>query len=223
MAIARRRDQLIIAPSLLAAPAANYGAALELVEKAGAEYIHIDIMDGCFVQNFSFGPDVISGLRKISALFFDVHLMIENPERYVQRFIDSGADCITVHPESTTRIDYIKQVCVDSNVKFGLALHPNIHFDTLLPYLSYCDLLLVMGVVPGFGGQTFLPQTIDRLRTADLERARQRTDFLISVDGGVNELTASECGNAGADILVAGSAIFSSFSPESVIKLLKGK
>lgn len=223
MRIQKEIGGTIIAPSLFAAPADELGAALEAVERGGAQFVHIDIMDGHFVPNLSFGSHVVAGLRRRSRLHFDVHLMIERPAIYVQSFIDAGADCITVHPETVDDFDSLAERCNDAHVGFGLALHPKAPLEDLLTRLPACDLLLIMGVVPGFGGQAFIPETIDRIRAACAARSAMGADFLVSVDGGINETTGRECVRAGADVLVSGSSVFSCPNPEMAVRALKGR
>jgi ribulose-phosphate 3-epimerase len=199
---------LNIAPSLFAADAGKLALEIEDVENAGAKYLHIDVMDGHFVPNLSFGPNIVKGIRQHSKMFFDVHLMIEHPLHFCEAFIEAGADIITVHKEIEECIEDIHKICEHKPVKFGIAIRPKTKVNEILDYLDLIDLLLIMGIDPGFGGQQFIPETLDSIKEASLLREKSSTHFLISVDGGVNENNASSILNSGADILVAGTAVF---------------
>ncbi|MCL2548758.1 MAG: ribulose-phosphate 3-epimerase [Symbiobacteriaceae bacterium] len=199
---------MIVAPSLFAADASYFGDAIRQVEKAGAQYLHIDVMDNAFVPNLSFGPNIVSGLRPHSTLYFDVHLMIKNPEILVTPFIEAGADCITIHLEATEKIDAIRSVCRKHQVDFGLALCPDTPIDAVRPWVDDLDLLLIMSIFPGLGGQPFLENAIGRIREAVELRRATRGHYRISVDGGINDKTGTLCKEAGADILVAGTYVF---------------
>ena len=212
----------IIAPSLLAAESSNYGHAITRVERAGAQYLHIDVMDGHFVPNLSFGPNIVAGIRGMSSLFFDVHLMIDNPERFAFPFIQAGADCITVHAEAPGDIESALQICKENNVGFGIALKPNTPLCAFKRYYPECAILLIMSIEPGFGGQKFMPAAIERIAQAKLIREELGAQYKISVDGGVNPETAALCVAAGADILVAGSAVFNSDDPATAVSRLMG-
>jgi len=212
----------IIAPSLFGARSSNYGQAIADVEQAGAQYLHIDIMDGHFVPNLSFGPNIVAGVRDLSSLYFDVHLMIENPERYALSFIQAGADCITIHGEARGDIDAVIQICNENGAGFGLALKPMTALDEFKQYYTRCKILLIMSIEPGFGGLKFMPDAIERIAQARQIREETGAEFKISVDGGINPTTASLCVSAGVDILVAGSAVFNSDDPAKVISQLMG-
>ena len=199
-----------IAPSLLSADFSNLERELEKIGEAG--YLHLDIMDGQFVPNISFGPVLIRKLRKLSGAVFDTHLMIAQPDRYLDDFIEAGCDIITVHQEACTHlhrtVDYIKK----KGVKAGVSLNPATPLSAVKEILPDLDLLLIMSVNPGFGGQTFIPAALDKLRRAraaiDRVRAEQGREILLEVDGGVNLQTIDQVVSCGPDLIVAGSAVF---------------
>ena len=201
-------NSLILAPSLLAANPVCYGDEIREVERFGARYLHFDVMDGRFVPNLSFGSGVLKGLRKVSRLFFDVHLMLEEPLMHVQSFIDAGADSITVHIEAADDPWAVHDLCKKNAVDFGIALCPQTPVSVIEPYMRHLDILLIMGVNPGFGGQLFLKETPERIAEAFTLRMNGSAAYRISVDGGINPKTGGLCAGAGADILVAGSSIF---------------
>ena len=192
------------------------------VEKAGAQLLHIDVMDGHFVPNISFGPVVYKGLKKQLDMIFDVHLMIDNPRFYAAKFVEAGADIITFHLEavkdSYEMINYLKQL----GVKVGISIKPKTNVESIEKYLPFLDIILVMSVEPGFGGQTFMESAIEKIQVLNDLRIANKYTYLIEVDGGINQQNASLCKNAGCDIVVAGTYIFKAIDREKTIKgLLK--
>ena len=200
----------ILAPSLLAGNHANLKNALEIAEKDGRQWIHLDIMDGHFVPNMSFGPQTVSDLRKESELFFDVHLMLDNPHLYIDSFSQAGADLITVHVEPNyDHLETIKQIKL-ANKKVGIALNPTTPVDEIAGILNSerVDLVLCMTVNPGFGGQSFIHEVLNKVEALSEIREKTSNDFMIEVDGGVGPEHVHPCLNAGVDVFVAGTAYF---------------
>lgn len=208
-----------IAPSILAADSSCLKDAVQKIEKAGADYIHFDVMDGHFVPNITFGPQILKDLKFQTNLPFDVHLMVENPEKFIPWFAEAKADMITFHVEATNNVLPILNLIKKYNIKAGLSLKPDTNIHRLDPFLDKVDLVLVMSVNPGFGGQSFIPSAIDKIRY--LNQIPNRS-FAIEVDGGITPVTASQCIIAGSDILVAGTSVFKDGLYEKNIQTLKG-
>ncbi len=210
----------IIAPSLLSANFAELGAELAKLERAGADWAHVDVMDGHFVPNLTIGAPVVKWLRKATRLPLDVHLMIEQPENLLQDFLDAGSDVITLHVESTKKMPELIQTIRQAQRKVGVTLRPRTPLSTIEPYLSQVDLVLVMTVEPGFGGQSFLEDQIPKVNHLADTRQKNGWSYLIEVDGGINEETARKV--PAADVLVAGSYVFRFQDYSEPIRKLKG-
>jgi ribulose-phosphate 3-epimerase len=199
---------IVIAPSILDSDLTRLGESVNLLEHAGADFVHLDVMDGCFVPNISIGVPVVASVRKVTSLPLDVHLMIDRPERYVDAFIDAGADILTIHYEATLHPHRALQAIREHGVKAGLALNPGTPVTVMRDLLELCDMILLMSVNPGFGGQQFIPRTIQRLGELDEILGTESQKPMVEVDGGVNAGNAREIVAAGANVLVAGSAVF---------------
>ncbi|NLL82248.1 MAG: ribulose-phosphate 3-epimerase [Tissierellia bacterium] len=197
-----------IAPSLLSANFANLYNEIKEIEKGGADYLHLDVMDGNFVPNITFGPPLIKDLRKITSIPFDVHLMIDKPERYIKDFVDAGADILTVHAEATTHLHRTIQEIKSYGIKAGVSLNPASPLSLIEYVLDDLDLILIMTVNPGFGGQSFINSMIDKILKTRKMIDEKDLSILLEIDGGVKLDNALQLSNLGVDILVAGSAIF---------------
>ncbi|MGT2749560.1 ribulose-phosphate 3-epimerase [Streptococcus orisasini] len=197
-----------IAPSILAADYANFEKELKRIEETGVKYVHIDIMDGQFVPNISFGAGVVASMRKYSKLVFDCHLMVVNPERYVNEFAQAGADIMTIHAEATTHIHGALQKIKAAGMKAGVVINPGTPLSAIEPVLNLVDQVLIMTVNPGFGGQAFIPECLEKVKLAALLRKQRGLNYDIEVDGGVDNNTIKACAQAGANVFVAGSYLF---------------
>lgn len=199
-----------LSPSILSADFSRLANELAVVEKSGCQYVHLDVMDGAFVPNITFGAPVIKAMRPTSKLIFDTHLMIEKPERYIEDFASSGSDYITVHVESTYHLHSCIKSIHSLGKKAGVSLNPATSLSTLDEILPFVELVLIMSVNPGFGGQSFIETSVDKIKRLDNIRKEKGYNFLINVDGGVNDKNAKTLIDAGANLLVSGSAFFNS-------------
>jgi len=197
-----------LAPSILAADFSILGEQIKKVESAGAEYLHIDVMDGSFVPSISFGLPLISSIRKSTGLTFDVHLMVTEPERFVDQFADAGANILTVHQEACTHLNRTLKHIKERGVKTGVALNPATDISTLKYVLNYVDMILVMSVNPGFGGQEFIPETLEKLKDVKNMVKASGRDIDIEVDGGITLKNVDTILKAGANVIVSGSSVF---------------
>ena len=210
-----------ISPSILAADFGNIERECSLIDKSDADWFHLDVMDGIFVPNISFGMPVVKAIRKMTSKPLDVHLMITQPERYIEKFIDLGSDIISFHIEATNKLEENISTIKSKNVKVGIAINPDTPIGNLKDIISKIDLVCLMGVHPGFAGQKFIENTFDRLKQLKALIKDSNSKALIEVDGGVNEKNHMDLKSLGADVLVAGSYIFNSEDYDVVIKKLK--
>ena len=210
-----------IAPSILAADYANFAQELKRIDETSADYVQIDIMDGQFVPNISFGADVVASLRKHSKLVFDCHLMVVEPERYVDAFAQAGADIMTIHVEATKHVHGALQKIKKAGLKAGVVINPGTPVSALEPVLSLVDQVLIMTVNPGFGGQAFIPEMLDKVKQVATWREEGGYAFDIEVDGGVDDKTIKACQEAGANVFVAGSYLFKASDLTSQVQTLR--
>jgi ribulose-phosphate 3-epimerase len=211
-----------VAPSLLACDFARLETEIKGVERAGAEFLHLDVMDGHFVNNITFGPVLVEAIRRVSTVALDTHLMIERPDKYIDAFLDAGADILTIHIETSTDARRDLRAIRERGGRSGLALNPDRAFPDVLKAVPEADLLLVMSVFPGFGGQSFIESTLRTVEDAARFREREGLSYAIEIDGGINPQTARRAREAGVDILVAGTAIFRTPDYAAAIEAIRG-
>ena len=212
-----------VAPSILSADFVNLERDIRALSPAGADYVHVDVMDGCFVPNITIGVPVVAAIRRITQLPLDVHLMIDRPIRYVDDFCKAGSDILTVHVEADSEENTIAALrrIRENGVRAAISVKPKTPAEAVLPYLPYCDLILVMTVEPGFGGQAFMQDMMPKLKAIRAYIDAQNPACELEVDGGINERTALVCRENGANVLVAGSAFFKSADPAAFVKAVK--
>lgn len=211
-----------ISPSVLACDFTRLGEEVADIERCGADMVHLDVMDGVFVTNISFGLPVIESLRKRSGMVFDVHLMIDKPERYAERFIKAGADILTFHYEATEKPEELLDFIRACGAKSAISVKPATPIESIFPYLEHSDMVLVMTVEPGYGGQALIPETLEKVRALRCEIERRGLNVDIQVDGGITKDNAKVAVESGANILVAGSSVFKADDRRAAIDLLRG-
>ena len=214
-----------ISPSILSADFSQLGTEIKRLEEGGADMIHVDVMDGHFVPNLTIGPPVIKALRKQCSIKFDVHLMISPVHKYIEAYADAGADIITIHPEATDKLEESILKIKSLNKKVGVSLNPKTKIDLIIDYLEKIDLVLIMSVNPGFGGQKFMPEVLTKIKELKRIRDERKLNFDIEIDGGINFENSKKAIEAGANILVSGTTVFKSNNGDikKNIELLKSK
>lgn len=217
--------KVVVSPSILSADFNNLKKELKLMESSGAEWIHFDVMDGHFVSNISFGMPVLKSIAHTTKLFNDVHIMIDDPLTYGPQFVKAGADLVTFHYEAIKeeQVEKVINAIKDCGAKVGISIKPKTSVDKIIKYLGKVDLVLVMSVEPGFGGQSFIENSLDKIKELRKYIDENKLNVLIEVDGGINEETASKCRLAGVDVLVAGSYLFNKTDTKERISKLKGE
>jgi len=215
------KKKIKLAPSVLASDFADIAGGLNLIESAGAEWVHLDVMDGSFVPEITFGAQMVKAVRGKTELPLDVHLMIEKPENHIQSFLAAGSDIITFHAEAVVHAHRVIQMIKDGGAAAGISIVPSTPVSQLSELLPFLDLVLIMTVNPGYGGQSLIPECLDKVRALDEIRRDKGYNFEISVDGGVNRSTIKQCIDAGIDVFVAGSAFFGAEDPVSEAEILK--
>ena len=217
----QKTDGVIIAPSILSADFSRLGDEVKAVEQAGADWIHVDVMDGHFVPNITIGPAVVESIRKVTELPLDVHLMIENADNYIDEFISAGSDIITVHAEACSHLNRTIQLIKGQDVKAGVVLNPATPLSSLEEVLHEIDMVLLMSVNPGFGGQKFISSILDKIQNLSEIMVNYENPIELEVDGGINPENVGDIKQAGASVLVAGSAIFNAKNYKKAIKSLR--
>lgn len=212
-----------VAASILSADFTNLGKEIKKIEASGADMVHVDVMDGHFVPNITIGPLVVSAIRSVTKLPLDVHLMISEPARYIEAFADAGADIITVHSEAELHLDRLVSEIRKLGVKAGVSLNPSTHESTIEYIFDKIDMILIMTVNPGFGGQSFIDGMSDKIRRVKNSIIKRSLNVDIEVDGGINQDTVDKVTEAGANVLVTGSAFFTSPNPSEFVRMLKGR
>ena len=218
----RKDGSVAVAPSLLSADFSRLDEEMRAAERAGADLFHLDVMDGCFVPNLTFGPMIVRAVRKLTGLPLDTHLMIEDPDRYIPQFADAGSDVITIHVEASTDVRKDLRMIREKGKKSGLTLNPDTPIEKIVDYFDEIDLLLVMSVFPGFAGQSFMPDVLSKVVDARRIRDEKGFDFVIEIDGGINPATSVRARESGAEILIAGSSVFGSADYAEAIRAIRG-